>query len=149
MELQKMEQLIDKYFDGNTSKEEEKLLHQYFKSNQVAPHLEVYRVMFAYYSESKKEVFSAEVTLDEVPKNSMMSKFKGWYSIAALIIVTMGVTFFMQQNSNQVTAEEKETIAAFEKTKEALDYISQQFNESTQQLAYITEFGVSANKIFK
>ncbi|PIQ18657.1 MAG: hypothetical protein COW66_05295 [Flavobacteriaceae bacterium CG18_big_fil_WC_8_21_14_2_50_34_36] len=149
MELQKMEQLIDKYFDGNTSKEEEKQLHQYFKSNQVATHLEVYRSMFAYFSESKKEVFPAEVPLDEVSKNGMLSKFKSWYSLAALLIVVIGITFFMQQNSNQLTSEEKEAVAAFEKTKEALNYISQQFNESSQQLAYITEFGTSANKIFK
>lgn len=149
MELQKMEQLINNYFDGDTSQEEEKLLHQYFKSNQVAPHLEVYRGMFAYFSESKKEVFAAEVTLDEVSKNGMLSKLKSWYSVAALLVVALGVTFFMQQNSNQLTTEEKEAIAAFDKTKEALDYISQQFNESSQQLAYVKEFGTSANKIFK
>ncbi|PKP24180.1 MAG: hypothetical protein CVU03_13455 [Bacteroidetes bacterium HGW-Bacteroidetes-2] len=149
MELQKMEQLIDKYFDGNTSKEEEKLLHQYFKSNQVAANLEVYRGMFAYFSESKKEAYLVNVSLDEVPKNGVLGKLKSWYSLAALLVVALGVTFFMQQNSSQLAQEEKEAIIAYEKTKEALDYISQQFNESSQQLAYITEFGTSANKIFK
>jgi len=151
MELQKLERLLDKYFDGDTSLEEEQVLHLYFKSNAVAAHLEVYRDMFAYFSESKKdklpEAFSLETEIKT--KTRVVSNWKKWYSIAALLIVALGAAFFFEQNSNRIAAEEQEAMAAYENAKEALDFISIQFNESSQKLAYVTEFGENSNKIFK
>ncbi len=149
MELQKLERLLDKYFDGDTSLEEEQVLHLYFKSDVVADHLEVYRDMFAYFSESKKDKLPVAISLETNTKSSVVSSWKKWYSIAALLIVALGAAFFFEQNSSRIAAEEQEAMAAYEKAKEALDFISIHFNESTQKLAYITEFGENSNKIFK
>lgn len=149
MELQKLERLLDKYFDGDTSLEEEQVLHLYFKSDAVADHLEVYRDMFAYFSESKKDKLPEAISLETKTKKRVVSNWRKWYSIAALLIVALGAAFFFEQNSNRIAAEEQEAMAAYEKAKEALDFISIHFNESTQKLAYVTEFGENSNKIFK
>ncbi|MBA3985587.1 MAG: hypothetical protein H0X63_03205 [Flavobacteriales bacterium] len=149
MELQKLERLLDKYFDGDTSLEEEQVLHIYFKSDKVAEHLEVYRDMFAYFSEAKKDKLAVPISLENKTKSPVVSTWNSWYSIAALLIVAAGVTFFLEQNNSRITAEQQEAMAAYEKAKEALDFISIHFNESSQKLAYITEFGENSNKIFK
>nr|MBF6607889.1 hypothetical protein [Flavobacterium sp.] len=54
MESHKIEILIEKYFDAETSIAEENILREYFASANVAQHLERYRPMFAFYSEAKE-----------------------------------------------------------------------------------------------
>lgn len=46
--MMNIETLIERYFDGQTSCEEERLLRQYFNSDNVAQHLKMYRPLFAY-----------------------------------------------------------------------------------------------------
>ena len=43
----KTEELLEKYFDGQTTCEEERALRRFFASDQVPEHLEVYRPLFA------------------------------------------------------------------------------------------------------
>lgn len=56
MKTEKIERLIEKYFEGETSLEEEEILRNYFQSGHVADRLQSYRDQFAYSSElGKKE----------------------------------------------------------------------------------------------
>ena len=54
MELKLVEQLLEKYFQGETTIAEEKQLKAYFSSNDVAPHLAKYQALFGYF-ETQKE----------------------------------------------------------------------------------------------
>jgi len=57
MKTEKIERLIEKYFEGNTSLEEEENLRTYFQGDQIADRLQSYRDQFAYSSElGKKEL---------------------------------------------------------------------------------------------
>lgn len=51
MNIEKIEQLIRKYYEGETSLEEEKLLRKYFQNEKVADHLKSYGEQFQYTSE--------------------------------------------------------------------------------------------------
>ena len=42
----KTEELLEKYFDGQTTCEEERALRRFFASNRVPEHLDVYRPLF-------------------------------------------------------------------------------------------------------
>lgn len=44
----KTEELLDKYFEGQTSCEEERLLRRFFTQEDVPQHLQPYRALFAY-----------------------------------------------------------------------------------------------------
>jgi hypothetical protein len=48
MELNKIERLVEKYFDGETSVEEEKELRKYFASTDVASHLMQYKSILVF-----------------------------------------------------------------------------------------------------
>jgi len=52
-----IDNLLRKYFDGETSSEEERQLRSYFSSAEVPDHLTVYKPLFAYFDEEiqKKE----------------------------------------------------------------------------------------------
>lgn len=149
MDLQKIEQLLDAYFEGNTGIEDEKLLKAYFSGNDVAPHLEAYREMFIYFAQAKSESTSSDIKTLKPAKQGILMHMKPWYSIAALFLVTLGVTFFIQ-NSNRISeAERIEAEIAFEKTKEALNFFSTHFNAGAANLSVLNEFENSTNKIFK
>lgn len=150
MDLQKIEQLLETYFEGQTSIADEKTLKAYFSGNEVAAHLEPYRKLFVYFTNEQAETTEAEIKIFQPEKQGVLKNMRQWYSIAALFVVVLGVTFFLQNNSNTITdAERMEAEIAFEKTKEALNFFSYQFNESAQKLSVLNEFGHSANKIFK
>lgn len=150
MDLQKIEQLMDAYFEGETGIEDEKLLNAYFSGSDVAPHLEPYRDMFAYFAQSKTESTQAEIKALQPKKQGLLKSMRPWYSIAALLVVALGVTFFFQNNINTITdAERIEAEFAFEKTKEALNFFSHHFNTGASNLSVLNEFAEPTNKIFK
>ena len=46
MELANIESLLDSYFEGETSLDQENILRDYFSSANVAPHLMAYQDLF-------------------------------------------------------------------------------------------------------
>ena len=148
MDSQKIDQLLDAYFEGKTSVKEEKKLQQYFLTNTIPAHLEIYRDMFSYFAHQKNEKLSAEIPVNN-SDNQHTPKRKMGYGIAAFLIVALGITFFINQNKTLSPQEQQDAQMAYEKTKEALDYISTHLNETTASLTHIDEFENTTNKIFK
>ncbi|MCW8982000.1 MULTISPECIES: hypothetical protein [Altibacter] len=135
MELAKIERLLESYFEGTTSLEDERMLREYFSGAAVAGHLAVYKPMFAGLQQARQEVSRSEVSL---PKDTS-SNSKWWYGIAALLVVglTIGSVFFSQPG---LTSEEREALAALEQTREAMLLLSANFNKGAEELGYLNEF---------
>jgi len=144
MELAKIESLLDAYFEGETSLEQETKLKEYFTSSNVAPHLAVYQNLFVGLKNAKEEVSEREIVLPEVKNSSN----RWWLSIAASIVIVLGVVG-LQFSGNQLTQEEQIALAEFNKTKETLLLLSKSFNKGTQELAVLGEFTEAKNKILK
>ena len=49
--MNKIENLLEKYFEGKTSLKEEKLLRKYFLRDDIPEHLRVYKPIFGFFSE--------------------------------------------------------------------------------------------------
>ncbi|PHS65625.1 MAG: hypothetical protein COB12_06920 [Flavobacterium sp.] len=147
MELAKIESVLDRYFEGKTTLAEEKILREYFSENQVAPHLEVYKNLFIGLKNSQAEVSEREVILPEVTNTSNK---RWWLSLAASVVIVLGVVGLQfSGNNNQLTFEEEQALAEFNKTKETLLLLSKSFNKGTGELAVLGEFTEAKNKILK
>ncbi|WP_203292833.1 anti-sigma factor [Luteirhabdus pelagi] len=146
MESNKIEMLLDAYFEGTTTIQEEQQLREYFSNGTVAPHLESYAPMFQAFEQARQERSQKEI---ELPK-PLIAQRRWWLSIAASAVIAIGVAGYVFTNTNQgLTQEEQEALAAFEKTKAALQQISMNFNEGAEELTYIDEFNTTTKKILK
>ena len=152
MELDKIERILEKYFDGETSIAEEKELKDYFASSDVAQHLEQYKPLFGYFSQAKQEQYKAVVPL--IPNGREKRRnIASWISIAAAVVVLLGVGTFTFMNYNDTKSQDLGTYddpeIAFRETQKALALISEHVNTGIQSAAYINEYEQSKNKIFK
>ena len=149
MALDRIEILIEKYFEGETSIAEEKELKAYFSSSDVAQHLEQYKPVFGYFSQAKQEQFTASIPL----KSRKKQKRLAWLSVAASVVVMLGIGFFAYQNTSEPNQENLGVIddpeIAFRETQKALALISKHVNAGIESVNYLGEYQQSKNKIFK
>jgi hypothetical protein len=144
MELAKIESLLDSYFEGKTSLDQEKTLRDYFSSATIAPHLMAYQGLFVGLKNAQNEVSEKEISLPQASTNSR----RGWLSIAASVVIILGVVG-LQFSGNQMTSEEQHALAEFNKSRATLLLMSKSFNEGTQELAVIGQFTETKNRILK
>jgi hypothetical protein len=151
MELNRIENIIEKYFQGETTIAEEKELKEYFSSPDVAQHLEQYKPMFGCFSQVKEQKSMQEIPLQSKKRNV------AWLSIAASVVVLLGIGTFMyvsEKNTSPVVAQSElgtydnpeEALAA---TQKALAMLSNNVNVGIESVQYIQEYEQSKNKIFK
>ncbi len=148
MALDRIEQLIEKYFEAETSIAEEKELKDYFSSSDVAQHLEQYKPIFGYAIQAKQEQFTATIPLKTKKRKSVV-----WLSVAASVAVLLGVAVFTFNQESQQEYQDLGTIddpeVAFRETQKALAMISESVNKGIGSMNYLSEYEQSKNKIFK
>ena len=160
MVLNSIEKLLEKYDNGETTLKEEQQLKAYFAQDKVAPHLESYKVMFQYFSETKQEHYSKDVPL----KTKTYNLYR-WISVAAVAVIML--TVFTQFDQKKTLEDlNSEELLAYNQTIEALNLVSSKFNKGAtslnalnlagtefekgvEQVNYIGEFSTATNKIFK
>ena len=149
MEFNKIEILIEKYFQGETSIVEEKELRSYFSSQNVAPHLEQYKAMFGYFTQAKKQEFAKEIPQITKKRNVM------WLSVAASVVVLLGVTTFYMINTNEPVNHQNELGTyespeiAFKETQKALALLSLNVNVGIESVMYVKEYETAKKRVFK
>jgi len=147
MELIKIEQLLEKYFDGETSISEENELRAYFSSSDVAQHLEHYKPLFGYFSNAKEQQFE-----QQVPLHAKKLKI-AWISIAASVVVLLGAGTFAYFNYNQPKQNQDlgtydNPEIAFRETQKALELLSSNVNVGVESVQYINEYEATRDKVF-
>ncbi len=146
MELDKLESLLKKYDDGETTLEEEKLLKEYFHSEKVPNHLKEYKVIFNFSEEEKNILHPGMIKLKSGRK---------WYviGIAASILLAVGIFTFQENEQQNYSQNELGTIEnpeeAYYKAKETLQMVAQIMNNGKEELVYLDEFNKTKNQIIK
>lgn len=141
MELSKIEELLEKYFEATATVAEEETLRTYFSNENVAPHLEQYVPLFQYFSNAKEEQFTKQIPL--TPRKNY---FK-WASIAAVAVLTFGI-YFGNIYLEKQEQDKRKAEYAYNETKKALNLLAANFGRGTQKMSYLTEFEETKQKIY-
>ncbi|MBF4473241.1 SipW-dependent-type signal peptide-containing protein [Flavobacterium sp. HJJ] len=147
MEFNKIEALLGKYFEGETSIAEENELKNYFSSPNTAPHLEQYKPLFGYFAEAKNENFEKVIPLISKKKKT------AWLLAAASIAVLLGAGTYAYFNAdkekvNNELGTYENPKEAFEATQKALAMLSNNVNAGVEGMQYIQVYEVTKDKVF-
>lgn len=164
MALDNIEQLLEKYDNAETSLAEEAQIRAYFATvEEVPPHLESYKLLFHYVSNTKDQQFTKELPLE-----TKRNKVYQWMAVAAVVAVSLGAYFQMDQMQPKTTLDDlsheellayNQTIAVFSLVSsklnqgtsnlEAFKLVSSKLNEGAGNLNYLKDFQNTAKRIIK
>jgi len=145
MKEERLKELLDKYYNGDTSEEEEFLLRQYFSGENVLPGYEAENEIFNYYSDdinvnAPADDLEARLidSIELLEKKRMLRKrfIRSGLGMAATVLVLLGTYFFFLGSS-----EPKDTFSdpriAYAETKRILYDVSVRLNRGTQALQHV------------
>ena len=137
--------LLKKYFEGETTLQEEKQLKAYFSSEEVAFEYEQYKPLFNAFKNQKDEQFTKPLFLQPRKRN-----YVKWIGVAASVVVLFGTLLYFNNTSKEEdlgTFDNPEE--AFLATQEALKMVSVNVNEGVEGMAYLNEYEKTKKTIFK
>ena len=141
MELTNIEKLLVKYENAETTLEEENSLRTYFSSNEVAPHLKEYQLLFNYFKSNTDKTYTKKIILNTKIINN------NWRMVAASVILLLstysGLHIINDYNEKKQAAENLAQIT------NVLKLVSTSLNKGNQALKRLHVYEDSVNKIFK
>ena len=144
MEYSKINDLLDLYFKGNTTLDQEMSLRTYFNSKGVDDRLKPYTVLFNTFDKAAQDVFEGSLLIPEKTRFNQ----KWWLKLAAVMISIIGVAGFMF-SANSKAIQEREALAALKQSKDAMYLMASQFNKATKTLSLVDQFQETKNKYLK
>ncbi len=150
-----MNDLLDKYWEGNTSLKEEQELRDYFSSNDIADEHKIYSDLFITYKvENEQEGLNfdafAKVKQNNGPENQLQSKTWKGLAIAAgfSLLIAVGAGYFQKPTPPDLgTYDTPEQ--AYAATVEALELVSLKFNNGRNNLVPAAQVNKKTTQIFK
>ncbi len=161
MNLQKIDLLIRKYEQGDTTLAEEEELKAFFAQKQVPEKYKIYRELFGYYDLAVKEEYPDPGFDDRFFENLGVStgsktgqmiplSRRTWWSLAAAIAVLIGL--YVVINSRQpANGTYNDPQLAYAETKKVLMMVSGNLNTGMTELSNIKSFdeGIDELKTMK
>src|SRR5690606_36671666 len=157
----KIDELLKKYWECETSLEEEQQLREHIKGGDVPEQHEEAAALFRYFSTNKKKSMGEEaisISTLRAPKSQDRGKViqlvDNTMRIAAWIAVLMIAVWFVRKEirkSDPVAMEDtySDPKLAFEETKKALMMISKGFTKAEQETRKINLFNEAKENIQK
>jgi hypothetical protein len=149
MSFRTIEKLLQKYFEGETSLQEEEQLKAFFQKEDVPPHLISLKDLFITYRDQK----SIE-PLDEQFDEDLMSKIKSEKvisikrkrrslvyaisGIAAVIVVIIAISIYFNVATRSIEDTFKDPQMAYNEAKKVMLFISEKFNRGVQPVGEAT-----------
>jgi hypothetical protein len=161
MDSKKIEELLSRYWNCETSLEEEQQLREYFRGAAIPEQWKETATLFRYFEENKKKqlndvAFEAHVIskIKAPARGKMASLMFNSMRIAAGVAVLMIAVWFVRNEVRKSTPPEvvdtyDDPKLAFEETKKALMMISKSFGTAEEQARKINLFNEAQEEIHK
>lgn len=155
MDSQKIKFLLDKYYQGKTSLEEERVLKEYFSQQNSSYNDTADKEILSHFNSDK--TFLPANFMDEMDeivecewkyssKRRFLKIVKWSSSIAAVLIIAVGVFVFNKVGSPAYTDTYQTEEEAYMETKKVLLFISNTMNNKTASLKYLSNVNDSFEK---
>lgn len=160
MDSNRLDELLKKYWDCETSLEEEQELRAFFSGGSVPEKYKDAAPLFRYFNESKKKSLKDDAIEGRVlqtvapAKSKLVHLFVNSMRIAAGIAVLMVAFVVIRNEIRKTTPQEmvdtfNDPQLAFEETKKALKLISQGIGQAESEARKINLFNEAREEIKK
>jgi hypothetical protein len=161
MDSNRIEELLRKYYDCETSLEEEQQLRTYFRDQKFPEHMKETASLFRYFEQNKKKTltdasFDAAVMakIKGAPRGRMASLMFNAMKIAAGLSVLVVAFLIVKNEVRKSTPQEivdtyEDPKLAFEETKKALMLISKNFGTAEENAKKINLLNEAKDEIAK
>ncbi|MFW5831078.1 MAG: hypothetical protein ACOCVA_02420 [Prolixibacteraceae bacterium] len=158
MELKEAKKILQRYFDGETTLEEERKLEDYFRSENVADELKQYSGFFDGISELAEvsgEATIEEDVMDHILENEQKEKSKYrqlWRTvtgIAASVILILGgfLLWEQQQKPYEDTFDNPEVAYAY--AQQTMKYVGAKYNKGVEELSNFNKLETATEPLEK
>jgi hypothetical protein len=136
--------LLDRYYEGETTLEEEKILRDFFNGDEVPVDLAEHKPLFVWTSEERTSETEMTIHLPE-EEGKVISLFRKrpalyWITgIAATFLLLAGYFSLLQPDRNNRLKQEENRMA-YEQTKDALMLLSANLNTGLDQVQKLGTF---------
>ncbi|MCF8230244.1 MAG: hypothetical protein K9J24_14965 [Bacteroidales bacterium] len=146
MNISRIEILLEKFFEGNTSLEEEKELKEFFLKDEVPAKFLPLREIFLYADEESRhhslnESFDNKLFKEmDNTKRSDVSTYRKIYlyiasGVAATVLIVIGLF-----NLVDTRIDQKDIHTAYQQTRNALLFVSEKLNQGMEPAAKVAKF---------
>ena len=166
MDSNNVKQLLDKYWDGLTSLEEEAQLRSYFNSGSIDPQFKADQAYFTYVKAEQTQSLSTEFDAallekleSSTPKPALRRQlYSVVVRVAAIGLLLFGLGWWMTNQDTQLTEpqainwaqyEEEDPEKALEQVQQALRLISRKMQAGTNEAAAGLEKVQKATNVIK
>jgi hypothetical protein len=159
MKEEELKKLLERYYNGESTTEEEKSLREYFSLGNIPAGYEAEKVIFSYYTSSSvitepSDGFEARIMagIDNSDFKTGTGRFRKnilpYLSIAAgLLILTGSYFFFIHRTEPADTFKDPEI--AYAETMKILMAVSSKLNQGTHGLKPVGKLNEATNKSFE
>lgn len=162
MEFNEIKALLEKYWNGETTLEEEIQLRDWFATHETPAEFQEVASLFRYFDQQRQLVvstgFDEELRKKIKPRGALHKLYYNSMRIAAGLAVVVASVWFISRELRseqpiQSGTELKDTYddpkLAFEETKKALKMISRSFGKAEEKARNINMFNVAKSEIQK
>ncbi|MCB0688157.1 MAG: hypothetical protein KDC53_16585 [Saprospiraceae bacterium] len=147
MEENKIREILEKYWEGETSLEEEKELRSYFASSQVSDEFAPFIPLFTFFEQEQLVEMKSEITKPVAEKQGGKVINLRWAINVAASIAIFALMFLVNKqlkqepNANQFAYEDtyQSPEEALKEVKLALLYVSEKMNKGVSTTAHSLE----------
>lgn len=141
--IKEIESLLDKYYEGETSLQEENILREFFTTQDVPEHLLFEKSQFVFYKEEKQKTKDIEL---KVENESRAVRKLNWmnYAAAAVLLISVGWFSNVQYEKYQ---KQQEVKYAYEQTQKAMKMLASNFNKGVQGAETLAMMNKTQNEI--
>lgn len=154
--IKDIRRLLEKFYRGESTLEEERMLQQYFASTPVPEELIPDKELFEAFGEGADQVEVPEdlngkilSSINRLEKKETRTRRISIYSLsglaAGLLVMIAVYLFFLRDDnrsliaSNQMTDTYEDPMQAYEEAKKALVYVSNKLNTGTSELEQVKQ----------
>lgn len=134
----KIELLLQHYFEGKTTLEEERELAAFFSSGDVPDHLKKYRPLFRMYSKEAVITAPEEMQLSESNIPWYRQEWVRRLAVAASVLLLITAGLFIDSRLRKVN--DKEIMAAYVETQRAVMQASAYFSKGIEDARELQRF---------